>query len=158
MSFYRNISAGLGVGAIAAIVAISVSIPLESPDDIIFNSASVGFAALGYGGLTGLVWHWSKSDASVQRQYIASSFGLIVAALAVAVAAQTQFDDAVLFTVPLALISSLIPVFGTPIAARSEKFRNWNYLVVVILAVVLSIVLAGQGDQESGALSLPPVP
>jgi len=158
MIFYRNISAGLGVGSVAAIIAALVSLPLESPDDIIFNSASVGFAAIGFGGLTGLVWHWTKSDIPVAKPYYASSIGLVVAALAVAGAAQVEFDDAVIFTVPLALISSVIPVIGTPIAAKSEKFRNWNYLALVVVAVMLSIALAGQGDQESGSLSLPPPP
>ncbi len=158
MYFYRNISAGLGVGSVAAIIAVLASLPLKSPDDIIFNSASVGFAAIGFGALTGLAWHWTKSDLPVTRPYLASSFGLIVAALAVAVAAQTEFDDAVLFTVPLALISSVIPVVGTPIAAKSEKFKNWNYLIVFVGAVVLSFALAGQGDQESCSLSLPPPP
>ena len=84
MVFYRNISAGLGVGSVAAVIAVLVSLPLESPDDIIFNSASVGFAAIGFGGLTGLAWHWSKSDVPVSRPYYASAIGLIVAALAVA--------------------------------------------------------------------------
>jgi hypothetical protein len=158
MNLYRNISAGLGVGSIAAIIAVLVSLPLESPDDIIFNAASVGFAAIGFGALTGFMWHSSKSDLPVSRAYLASSLGLIVAALAVAGAAQMEFDDAVTFTVPLALISSVIPVVGTPIAAKSEKFQNWNYLVLVVVAVVLSIVLAGQGDQEPGSLSLPPPP
>ncbi|MEE8046697.1 MAG: hypothetical protein V3T49_07655 [Dehalococcoidia bacterium] len=63
-----------------------------------------------------------------------------------------------LFTVPLALISSVIPAVGTPIAAKSKKFKNWNYLIVFVGAVVLSLALAGQGDQESGSLSLPPPP
>jgi hypothetical protein len=54
LNFYRNISAGLGVGSVAAIIAILISLPLESPDDIIFNAASVGLAAVGFGGLAGL--------------------------------------------------------------------------------------------------------
>ncbi|HIF73201.1 MAG TPA: hypothetical protein EYQ61_11690 [Dehalococcoidia bacterium] len=156
MNFYRSISAGLGVGSIAAIIAILISLPLKSPDDILFNAASVGFAAVGFGGLAGLSWHWSQRDLAVGRQYLASSIGMIVAALAVAAAAGLQFEDALVFTVPLALISSIIPIVGTPIAAKSEKFRNCNYLLLVAIAVAMSIALAGQGDQESGSLSLPP--
>lgn len=142
----------------AAIIEILISLPLESPDDIIFNAVSVGLAAVGFGGLAGLLWHLSKSDLPVGRSYVAGSFVLIVAALAVAVAAGTQFEDALIFTVPLALISSIVPIVGTPIAAKSEKFRNWNYLSLVVVAVAMSIALAGQGDQESGSLSLPPPP
>ena len=46
MAVTRNIFAGLGAGAVAAIIAVLVSLPLESPDDIRLNSATVGFAAL----------------------------------------------------------------------------------------------------------------
>ncbi|MBN4064238.1 hypothetical protein JYU04_00720 [Dehalococcoides mccartyi] len=158
MLVFRNISTGLGVGSLGAIVAILVSLPLESPDDIIFNAVSVGFAAIVIGGLSGVIWHWSKSDHAVRRQYIVGSIGLFVAAMAVAIGAQTQFDDAVVFTIPIALIATLVPIFGTPIAAKSNKFRIWNYWVLVLIAVVASIALAGQGDQESGSLSLPSPP
>ena len=46
MSIYRNIYAGLGAGSVAAIVVVLISLPLNSPDDILFNSASVGFMAI----------------------------------------------------------------------------------------------------------------
>ena len=75
-----------------------------------------------------------------------------------ALAAQTQFDNAVEFTVALALISVVINVVGTPFAAQSSRIGIWPYGALVVVAVVLSISLAGQGDQESGSLSLPPPP
>lgn len=147
---------GLGIGSISAIIAVLVSLPLESPDDIVFNAGSVGFGAIALGGLTGLAWHWSGG--AVDRRYFAGSLGIVVASLAVAGAAQTQFDDAVLFTVPLALISAIVPIIGVPVISKSERVRIWNYWLLVVIAVAVSVSLAGQGDQESGSLSLPPPP
>ena len=158
MSIYRNIYAGSGAGAVAAIIAVLVSLPLESPDDIVLNAASVGFGALGLGFVSGIAWHRYGSDDMFNRRYVASSIGLLVASLAIAAAAQLQLEDALLFTVPLALISAVISIVGTPIAATNARIGNWIPGLLVILAVVLSIALAGQSDQESGSLTLPPPP
>jgi hypothetical protein len=158
MSIYRNIYSGLGAGSVGGIVAVLVSLPLKSPDDILFNSASVGFTAIGFGAVCGVSWHKSGAERLLNRRYLAASFGLLVAGLAIASAAQTQFDNAVEFAIPLALISVIIPVVGTPIAASSSRTGTWLNGVLVIVAIVLSVALAGQGDQESGSLSLPPPP
>jgi hypothetical protein len=158
MMIYRNVYAGLGAGAVAAIIAALVSLPLESPDDIVFNAASVGFGALSVGAANGLAWHYTGSVDLFNKQYLAASLGLFIATLAVGGAAQTQFDDALIFTIPLALISAIVPIIGTPYVATNPKFGNWTSGLLVVVAVVLSIALAGQGDQESGSLSLPPPP
>jgi len=158
MSIYRNIYAGLGAGSVAAIIVVLVSLPLKSPDDILFNSASVGFMSIGFGAVCGIAWHRSGSNRLLNRRYVAASLGISVAALAVALGAQTQLDNAVEFTVPLTLIAIVVSVVGTPFAARSARFGIWFYRFIVLVAVVLSISLVGQGDQESGSLSLPPPP
>ena len=135
-----------------------ISLPLNSPDDILFNSASVGFMPIGFRAVCGIAWHRSGGNRFLNRRYVAASVGLSVAGLMVALAAQTQFDNAVEFTVPLCLISVVISVVGTPFAAQSSRIGNWPYGALVVVAVVLNISLAGQGDQESGSLSLPPPP
>ncbi|MCH7983410.1 MAG: hypothetical protein J4O01_09730 [Chloroflexi bacterium] len=160
---YRNVIAGLGAGAVAAIVAILISLPLKSPDDILFNTASVGIATLGIGAVNGLLWHWSAVNLPLNRRYVFTSLGLLTVALAVAAGAQTQFDSAVAFTVPLALLAVLITVVATPFVAINRRAglwfaKPWTSAVLIVVAVALSLALAGQGDQESGSLSLPPPP
>ena len=122
---YRNLTAGLGAGAVAAIVVILISLPLKSPDDILFNTASVGFATLGIGAVNGLLWHWSAVNLPLNRRYVFTSLGLLIVALAVAAGAQTQFDSAVAFTVPLALLAVLIIVVATPFVAINRRAGLW---------------------------------
>jgi uncharacterized membrane protein len=158
MSVYRNIYAGLGAGSIAAIVAVLVSLPLESPDDIILNAASVGFVALIVGAINGFFWHLASMKSLLDRRYLVLSGVLFVGVVAVAIFAQTQFDDPLSFTLPLALIIAALSIVGTPVIATNERIQIWLPGLLVVIAVALSIALAGQGDQESGSLSLPPAP
>ena len=156
MLLYRHIYSGIVAGAIAAMVAIGASLPLESPDDIVLNSASVGFAVLLMGGVNGILWHWSRTERWLNRRYSLTSVALVAASLAVAIGAQTQFDNAVEYTVPLALIGSIGTVVLTPYIATRPRSGTWLQGFLVVIAVATSIGLAGQGDQESGSLSLPP--
>ena len=158
MTIYRNLYTGLGAGAIAAIIAVLVSLPLESPDDIVLNAASVGSGALVVGGFSGVLWHFSASDSKFNKRYLVLSAALFVGILSIAALAQTQFDDALSFTLPLAVIIALIAILGTPISATNERLGIWFSGILVLVAIVISIALAGQGDQESGSLSLPPAP
>jgi uncharacterized membrane protein len=158
MTIYRNLYAGLGAGALAAIIAVLVSLPLESPDDIVLNAGSVGFGALVVGAANGILWHFSASDSKFNKRYIVLSAVLFVVIIAVASLAQTQFDDAVSFTIPLAVTISLLTILGTPILATNDRLGIWFSGILVFVAIVLSFALAGQGDQESGSLSLPPAP
>jgi len=158
MTIYRNLFAGLGAGALAAIIAVLVSLPLESPDDIVLNAASVGFGALVIGAANGILWHFSASDSKFHKRYIVLSAVLFVVIIAVASLAQTQFDDALSFTIPLAVTIALVTILGTPISATNDRLGIWFSGILVFVAIVLSFALAGQGDQESGSLSLPPAP
>ncbi len=158
MSIYKNLYAGLGAGAVAAVAAVLVSLPLESPDDIVFNAASVGFGSIIVGAISGMIWHLSGGDRIANPAYIAGSVALAALVIAVAALAQTQFDDAVYFTIPLALIAVIISIVGTPISASNARLGSWSSGLLVLIAVAMSFALAGQGDQESGSLSLPPPP
>jgi uncharacterized membrane protein len=158
VSIYRNLYTGLGAGAVAAIVAILVSLPLESPDDIVFNAASVGFASIVVGAATGLIWHLTNSVGLLDSRYLIGSGALLAVVVAVAVGAQTQFEDAAIFTIPLGLIAATVSIVATPFASNNQRIGIWMNGLLVIIAVGMSLALAGQGDQESGSLSLPPPP
>jgi len=158
MLIYRHIYAGLGAGAVGAILAVLVSLPLHSPDDIRLNAATVGFGTVIVGGITGLLWHLSRSEDGPNQRYWAYSLAMGLAVIAFAALAQTQIDDAMTFTIPLALIAVIVSVVGTPFAATNQRIGNWLSALLVTIAVVMSVALAGQGDQESGSLSLPPPP
>ena len=156
MSIYKKLYAGLGAGAVAAIIAVLTSLPLQSPDDIVFNAAAVGFASLIVGAVSGLIWYWTTDDGAINRAYIVGSTVLVILVLVIASLAQTQFDDAVLFTVPLAIIVAVVSAIGTPFVDSNERLGNWSTGILIVVAIGLSLALAGQGDQESGSLSLPP--
>jgi hypothetical protein len=158
MSLYRNIYTGLTAGAIAALVAIGASIPLISPDDALFNSASVGFAILAMGAVNGILWNWADPERWLNRRYLLTSIALLFVALGIAGSVQTQLDNATEFTIPLAMIGVVATLILTPLLNSNEKTEIWRNGFLALIAVVVSIALAGQGDQESGSLSLPPPP
>jgi|TARA_B100000586_G_C19799943_1_gene297686 hypothetical protein len=87
-----------------------------------------------------------------------SSVALLVIALIVAFGAQTQFDNAIRFTVPLALIAVLGTVVLTPLISSKRNNGIWLNAVLIVFALTISALTASQGDQESGILSLPPPP
>ncbi len=150
-------TAGIVAGSISAVVAALVSLPLRSPDDALLNSATVTFAALAAGVAAGLLWR----GASPKRRGLLIFAGLWTAALAVValicVAGETQLDNFIGFALPLAAI--VFPVTGvlTVLLARSSLASRWQLAAVAaVIALAVGIPLAGQGDQESGRLELPP--
>ncbi|MDA1280402.1 MAG: hypothetical protein O3B95_10265 [Chloroflexi bacterium] len=132
--------------------------PLASPDDVLFNSTSVGLVILLVGAVNGFLWHWATPANFMNRRYAMSIAALGLGSLAIALSAQTQFDRAASFTVPLVVTGVVITAALTPFLARTQKGGIWIHGLLVLVAVALSIGLAGQGDQESGSLSLPPPP
>ena len=158
MTVLKDIYAGLSAGAVAAIIAVFVSIPLESPDDIRLNSATVGLAALFVGTVSGGLWRLSGSVYEATRRFWLYSAMLGIVILFAAVLAESQLDDALIFTIPLAIIVAICSIFFTSVFATKAQYGNWSGIALVIVAVVLSIALAGLGDQKSGELALPPPP
>ena len=158
MNLCRTIYLGLTAGGIVAIITVGVSIPLKSPNDLIFNSASIGICVLILGGVNGLIWSWSSSENWLNRRYIMSSLALLVIAMIVAFGAQMQFDNAIRFTVPLALIAVPGTIVLTPVINSKLNDRIWLNAMFIVFAVTVSALTASHGDQESGILSLPPPP
>ncbi len=144
-------------GALAAVVAALVSLPLRSPHDALLNSASVTWGVLLLGLVSGLVWRrLSRGQDSLRRFTIVMVVGFLVW-VAVAFAIGTMLTRMVSFSVPLAAIA-----FGgigvlTPLLSRAPLAARWPVVVVaLVVAAAVGVGLAGQGDQESGRLELPP--
>ena len=148
---------GLLAGSVAAIAAVALSIPLESPSDAYFNSASVAAASLTLGLGAGLLW---RLLALVGRQRLLF-FNVIMAALLVvatafSLAMETYLERAVTFILPLAVLS-LGGVWALMLVlARTGRALPWRLaLLTVAIALTLGFALVGLGDQEDGRLELP---
>ena len=147
---------GLIAGSIAAIVAALVSLPLHSPVDNVFNTATVVLASLLVGAAAGLIW--DRLAANPKRvPYYAGTLALgLIAVVVIAVAGDIWLERLMSFTIPLAAIAFVVsgvlaPSLGRVPAATSR----WPAPAMLIVAVVIGIGLAGQGDGESGDLALP---
>ena len=155
------IRAGLVAGSLAAVVAVLVNLPLHSPSDAFLNSATVMVGSLAAGFGAGCLWSILRlvRAGEVRRRMIfgaclALAFGLVCV---IAVVAETQLQRSVSYFVPLAAVVVGITGTFTWLLLRNPRFLQWKLAVLaVLIAVGLGIGLAGQGDQESGKLELPP--
>ena len=153
----RPVLAGLVSGSAAAVVASLVSLPLRSPDDILFNSATVTVGVLFVGLAAGALWR----VLSGRNRYTAFGvlwsvgFGLVAAA---AFLAQTQLDRVVPYALPLAAIAFPVIGVGTLAGGRASVLKPWVAAVAIAAALGVGIGLSGIGDEESGELKLPPRP
>lgn len=152
------ILAGVLAGAVGAIVAAIVSIPLRSPDDLIGNSASVTLGALAVGIASGVYWRRVHDQADASRKlwmFAAVGFGAAVVLFVILeVAVLSRFAS---FGIPLAAIifgsvALLTPIFTT------MRMPTWIPLVAVVVAFIVGGLLAGYGDAASGDLALEDLP
>lgn len=158
----RALLAGLAAGALAALAAALVNLPLKSPDDAFFNSATVVIGALVAGLAGGLVWQAVQRRGAPLRDFLAcmaAAFVLVAGgALLLDVLPNAPLSGIPRFVVPLAAlvlggVALLVPLFARP-AWRAQFAAP----VAGVTALALGIALAGQGDAESGRLALPDAP
>ena len=151
-------NAGITAGAIAAIIAVLVSLPLKSPDDVLLNSASVGIASLLVGLLSALMWRMLiNTEKRVKNYAILWAVSSVTVGSMLISAFAVQLDNLVPFALPLTIIVCLVTGVLTPVFGRDPSpLRWWAAPVAVALTLALAIPLAEVGDQESGKLELPP--
>ena len=151
-----GLMAGVIAGSIAAIVASLVSLPLRSPVDSVFNTATITLASLVVGILSGLIW--AALSANRRRMLVFDAI-LAVAFIGVVVIAaigNSVLDRLASFTIPLAaIVFVLAGVLIPSMRGLSPGASRALAVILLIAAVILGVVLMGQGDTESGELSLP---
>ena len=152
-----HLRAGLTAGAIAAIVAALVNLPLEAPADTYFNSASVAVGSLVLGLGAGILLKALDSQDDPDIPYLAILALSFVVVCVFAIIAGTQLERSVTYIVPLAATVFVVTGVLTLLLDREDvQLPRWAVAGAVVLALVIGIALAGQGDQESGRLELPP--
>ena len=151
-------NAGITAGGISAIIAVLVSLPLKSPDDVLLNSASVGIASLLVGILSALMWRMLiNTEKNIKNYVILWAVSSVTVGSMLISAFAVQLDNLVPFALPLTIIVCLVTGILTPIFGRDPSpLRWWAAPLAVALTLALAIPLAEVGDQESGRLELPP--
>lgn len=151
---------GLIAGAVAAIVASLVQLPLTSPDDAAFNAATVTAGALAAGLVLGVAWTTLSRLPNGMMLYVGVAAALFAIGVAGAFVMETQLDRSFEFIVPLAAIVVAIAAPLTVLLSMAPLPAMTQYGgtgVALVAALAIGIGLAGQGDSESGELSLPDV-
>lgn len=147
---------GIIAGSVAAVAASLVSLPLHSPNDLLFNSATVSVAAIALGIAAGAAWS-RLADTKRPTLY----FALLLGAGLILFALTSLLLDALLertftFSVPPAATAVVLVGVVVPLLDRGAVVPNlWTTLAALGVAAVVGIGLAGQGDEESGELALP---
>jgi hypothetical protein len=152
------LTAGLIAGSVSALAATGVSLPLRSPDDIIFNAATVTVGALIAGAASGLLWGMVGRGQNGLRLFVTLWCAAFVAVMVVAALGENVLERTFSFTTPLAAMTFAITGVLTPALAGAEITRWWMGPASLAAALAVGIPLAGVGDEESGRLSLPPAP
>ena len=148
--------AGVIAGSAAAVAASLVSLPLHSPNDLLFNSATVSVGAIALGIAAAAAWS-RLSDTKRPTLY----FSLLLGAGLILFALTSLLLDAFLertftFSVPPAATAVVLVGVVVPLLDRGAVVPNlWATLAALGVAAVVGFGLAGQGDEESGELSLP---
>jgi hypothetical protein len=145
---------GLIAGGVGALIAVLLSLPLHSPDDIFFNSLTVALAGAVLALVAAVLWSAVQRSQNAVRTFelaIGAAFVLVVVA---AFAIETQLAGAFAYIAPLAAVDFGASAILTPLLA-SRPVPAWAGPVAVVLPLVLGAALVGQRDTANAALALP---
>ena len=135
---------GLAAGAVGAIAAMLVVLPVSSPNETSANPLTVTLAALAIGAASGAMWRSVRASTNGARIFtVAMALGWLVALSAVAAIEWTAGGG--WFRYVALVVSMIFLAVGllTPAVARAVA-PTWAALVPVVVAVVLALgLLAG---------------
>lgn len=149
---------GLVSGGVAAVIASLVALVLDSPDDAVFNTATVSIGALVMGLVAALLWAAVKDRPNGAVLY----FGVLAVAYAAlagaAVAGEPELERLATYVTSLAAIVFAVVALLTPVLAGLELPPLAAYgapLAAAAGAFALGMTLTLVDDDPSGELSLP---
>ena len=148
---------GLTGGSIAAVAAALVSLPLHSPNDALFGTVPVVAGSLLLGLAAGAVWTRLASGPNPRRRFALIWLAAFAASVVAMTAVDSWLDRMLSFGAPLAAIAFALT--GASVVAATDipvLRRRWLTAIGLLIALAVGLGLAGQGDQESGRLELPP--
>ena len=148
---------GLTGGSFAAVAAALVSLPLHSPNDALFGTVPVVTASLLLGLAAGAVWTRLAPGPNPRRRFALIWLVAFAASVLAMAAVDSWLDRMLSFGVPLAAITFVVTGVFVVCAAEIPVLRSkWLTAIGLVIALAVGLGLAGQGDQESGRLELPP--
>ncbi|RLT26144.1 MAG: hypothetical protein DWI48_06775 [Chloroflexi bacterium] len=145
---------GLIAGAVGALIAVLLSLPLQSPDDIFFNSLTVGLGGTVLALIAGAVWNAVQRSSNAVRAFtLAMGAGFVLVVLA-ALGLETQMSRSFSYIAPIAAANFGAIVLLTPMLAQ-RAIPMWAGAVGVVLPLALGVALMSQHDTQTTALALP---
>jgi hypothetical protein len=145
-------------GAVAAVAAALLNLPLRSPLDAYFNSATAVLGALVAAVAAGALWarlHRRERGLYVFRATLAAAIVLAVAGSALA---QLVVSGAIAYVAPLATVTLGLIAVLVPSAAMARLSGSLPLTAACVLAALaLGAGLATQRDTRVASLTLPPV-
>ena len=148
----------LVAGFAGVIALVLVSLPLRSPHDSLMNAGTAAAGGIVTTSLLAVPWDVLRSRSDRPRLFAGVCAVALVRSIAAAFLAQVfaELERTVSFVSPLAAILFVTMAVVAPLVKPSWGWSAWLAGVLLVVAAVLGVVFAGDGDQRSGTLSLPP--
>ena len=151
---WHPVLAGTVAGAIGAIVAGVVSLPLPNPDTDAANSLTVVLLSLALGAVAGILWRRLRASKHALRTFGWTMGGaFVVALMAIAAVDQTVISNLIAYAAPLLAIVFITLGFLTPLLAGVTA-PTWVAAIPIIIALGVGGGLFGQeSEPDSGDAS-----
>jgi len=136
---WSPILAGLVAGAVGAVAASLISIPLDSPNQTVANTASITVVALLIGGFSGFLWRRVRASQHGLRTYrVSVALALVAALTALAITDLFGVDNVFSYAVAPALVIFVSIGLLTP-TLDELAIPQWIGWAIVVVALVVAV-------------------
>jgi len=142
---------GLLPGGVAAVLASLVSLPLESPDDLVFNTATVTIGALAVGLGLGALRLGLDGRSYVREAYVGVAVAAFAAVALAAVAGEAFLSGSIEFVWPLAAIVFAVAGPLTPLMTAVDLAPRLQQVAFPGTATGASAPVAARSSGGPGA-------